>query len=156
VNQADLEALVDQYRAGLETEIGLLLRLEQLATQQRQASTANDIDTLNRISDARDRLTAALVAVEEQLRRLRQRFVESRAQARTVPGYEEAVSRHQEAIDIVTRIVNTDEASLEALNAAELARRDAVRALAHGETTLAAYRKVASLGSAAMLVDRKG
>ena len=156
MSPADLEALVDQYRAGLNTEIGLLRRLEQLATQQRQASTANDIDTLNRISDARDRLTAALVAVEEQLRRIRQRFVESRAQARALPGYQEAVELHQEAIDIVTRIVNTDAASLEALNAAELARRDAVRALAQGETTLAAYRKVTSLGSGAMLVDRKG
>ena len=156
MNPADLQALIDQYRAGLDTEIGLLQRLEQLATQQRQASTANDIDTLNRISDARDRLTAALVAVEEQLRRIRQRFVESRAQARTLPGYEEAVERHQHAIEIVTRIVNTDAASLEALNAAELARRDAVRALAQGETTLAAYRKVTTLSSGAMLVDRKG
>ena len=156
MNRADLEALVDQYRSGLDTEIGLLRRLEQLATQQHEASAANDIDTLNRISDARERLTAALVAVEEQLRLIRQRFVESRAQARQLPGYREAVDLHHEAIAIVTRIVNTDAASLEALNSAELARRDAVRALAQGETTLAAYRKVTTLASGAMLVDRKG
>ena len=56
----------------------------------------------------------------------------------------------------MTRIVNTDAVSLEALNAAELARRDTVRALAQGETTLAAYRKVTTLASGAILVDLKG
>ncbi len=65
-------------------------------------------------------------------------------------------ANHRQAMDLVTRIVNTDQASLQSLTAAELARRDAVRAIERGETTLAAYRKVVTLAAGATLVDRRG
>jgi hypothetical protein len=42
------------------------------------------------------------------------------------------------------------------LAAAELARRDAARAMEQGETTLAAYRRVMTMLPGATLVDRRG
>jgi hypothetical protein len=152
----DLEVLIEQYRAGLEAEIALLLKLEAVSAQQRTASDSRDLDALNSVSDARDRLTAGLVSIEEQLRKVRRDLSESREQARLLPGYSEAVALHHEAIALVTRILDTDKASLEALATAELARRDAVRAVEQGETTLSAYRKVMSLTPGATLVDRRG
>lgn len=154
--ERDLEALVEEYRVGLDAEIELLTRLERVSEQQRAASEANDIEGLNHVSDARDRLTAALVAVEDQLKLVRQRLVAVRNEARTLPGYAEAVERHHAAIDLITQIVNTDKASLRSLTSAELARRDAVRAIERGETTLAAYRKVVARATGATLVDRRG
>jgi hypothetical protein len=53
-------------------------------------------------------------------------------------------------------ILKTDSASLEALAAAELARRDLARAMEQGETTLAAYRRVMMTPPGATLVDRRG
>jgi hypothetical protein len=152
----DLEVLIEQYRAGLEAEIALLLKLEAISAQQRAASDARDLDALNGVSDARDRLTAGLVSIEEQLRRVRRDLSESRVEARLLPGYSEAVALHHEAIALVTRILDTDKASLQALATAELARRDAVRAVEQGETTLSAYRKVMVLAPGATLVDRRG
>lgn len=156
MDERDLEALIEQYRAGLDAEIGLLTRLEQLSLQQQEASGASDLERLGHVADVRDRLTTALVAVEEQLRDVRQRLVVHRESARDIPGYTDAVARHREAIDLVTRIVETDQASLQSLTAAELARRDTARALERGETTLAAYRKVVAPMPAATLVDRRG
>ena len=152
----DLDVLIEQYRSGLEAEIALLLKLDTVSAQQRAASDAHDIEALNNAADIRDRLTAALVSVEEQLRQVRRELSESREEARQLQGYSEAVTLHHEALALVTRILDSDKASLESLAKAELARRDAVRAVEQGETTLSAYRKVISLAPGATLVDRKG
>jgi len=156
VTTPEIEILIEQYRAGLEAELALLAQLDDVSEQQRRTSAAGDIDALNRVSDVRDRLTTALVAVEDPLRAIRHRLKEHQDQALALPGYGDAVERHHQAVDLVTRILNTDQKSLESLASAELARRDAVRALEHGETTLAAYRKVVTLAAGATLVDRRG
>ena len=152
----DLTTLIDQYSTGLEAEIQLLRRLEDIAARQEAASTARDIEGVNRASDERDRVMAGLVAIEQELRHLRRVLSESREEARRLPNYAEAADLHQLAIALVSKILKTDAASIEALASAELARRDAARALEKGETTLAAYRRVMSSTPGASLVDKRG
>jgi hypothetical protein len=156
VTETDLAGLIDQYRAGLEAEIVILHKLEGTAARQRGASTAHNLPALNQAADDRDSLMAGLVKIEEQLRTVRQLLSQSREQARKLPGYHEAVQLHHEAIALVSRILQADGESLEALAAAELARRDAARAVEQGETTLAAYRRVMTTAPGATLVNRRG
>ena|SRR5438477_727395 len=154
--ESPLVGLIEQYRAGLEAEIVILRRLEQTAARQREASTAHDLPALNRAADDRDGLMAALVNIEGQLRTVRQTLSNSRAEARHLAGYDDAVRLHREAIALVSGILRTDGESLDALAVAELARRDAARAVEQGETTLAAYRRVMTALPGATLVDRRG
>ena len=154
--ESPLVALIEQYRAGLEAELVILRRLEQTAARQREASAAQDLASLNRAADDRDGLMAALVNIEGQLRVVRQTLSASREEARHQSGYAEAVKLHREAIALVTGILNTDAESLDALAAAELARRETARAVEQGETTLAAYRRVMTALPGATLVDRRG
>ncbi len=152
----DLTRLIDEYRAGLEAEIAILRQLEETAGRQHAASTARDVDALCQAADERDRLMAALVTVEQQLRPVRRSLSEAKDAARHLPGYAEAVELHRAAIALVTDILRTDSSSVEALAAAELARRDLARAMEQGETTLAAYRRVMMTPPGATLVDRRG
>ena len=154
--ESPLVALIEQYRAGLEAEIVILRRLEQTAARQREASAAQDLHALNRAADDRDSLMAALVNIEGQLRLVRQTLSKSREEAKRLPGYPEAVRLHREAIALVSGILKTDEESVQALAAAELARRETARAMEQGETTLAAYRRVMTALPGATLVDRRG
>jgi hypothetical protein len=152
----ELTVLIDQYTTGLEAEIQLLHRLEEVAVRQQAASTAQDLPGINLATDERDRLMAGLVSIEGELRDLRRTLSQSREDARRLPGYANAAALHQEATTLVSRILQTDAASIEALAGAELARRDAARALENGETTLAAYRRVMTFAPGATLVDRRG
>lgn len=154
--ESPLVALIEQYRAGLEAELVILHKLEQTATRQREAGAAQDFGALNRAADERDELMAALVNIESELRAVRQTLSTARDEARHLPGYPDAVTLHREAIALVSRILNTDGESLDALAAAERARRDAARAVEQGETTLAAYRRVMTALPGATLVDRRG
>ena len=154
--ESPLVALIEQYRAGLEAELVILRKLEHTAAHQREASAAQDFGGLNRAADERDGLMAALVNIEGQLRVVRQTLSGSREEARHLPGYAEAVKLHREAIVLVSGILNTDGESLDALAAAELARRETARAVEQGETTLAAYRRVMTALPGATLVDRRG
>jgi hypothetical protein len=154
--ESPLVALIEQYRAGLEAELIILRKLEQTAARQREASSTQDFTALNRAADERDQLMAALVNIEGQLRVVRQTLSTSRDEARHVPGYAEAVKLHREAIALVTRILNTDGESLDALASAERARRETARAVEQGETTLAAYRRVMTALPGATLVNRRG
>jgi hypothetical protein len=156
MSESPLVALIEQYRAGLEAELIILRKLEQTAARQREASSTQDFSALNRAADERDELMAALVNIEGQLRVVRQTLSTSRDEARHLPGYAEAVKLHREAIGLVTGILNTDDESLDALAAAERARRETARAMEQGETTLAAYRRVMTALPGATLVNRRG
>lgn len=156
MREDNLAALIEQYRAGLEAELVILRRLRQTAAFQQQATRTKDLDALNRAADARDRLMAGLVSIEGQLREVRHTLSASRDLARREPGYAEAAALHSEAIALVSDILKTDAESVEALAAAEMARRDAARAMEQGETTLSAYRRVMTTPPGATLVDRHG
>ncbi|MBP7779418.1 MAG: hypothetical protein KA371_20050 [Acidobacteria bacterium] len=146
-----------EYRAGLDAEIALLEQLALVATRQRRVTARRDFEQLGVEGDERDRLTRALVAVEEGLQPVRARLSAARDSVVTQRAYTEVVGLRQRAAALVTRILATDEDSMQSLADAELARRAAVASLEQGETTLAAYRRVLapSLGQASLL-DRRG
>src|SRR5262245_37445538 len=156
MNQTDLAALLDQYCLGLEAEITLLKRLEQVAARQRAVSSSDDLSGVSGIADERDRLMAGLVAIEQEVRGLRDRLAPLQDEVRHLPAFEAAVHLHRAAVGMVANILQTDQASLQALADAESARRAAARALEHGETTLAAYRRLAATPPHATLVSKKG
>ena len=153
----ELPALVAEYRAGLDVELTLLDRLQQLAVQQREASRAGDLATLSSISDLRDGVMANLVTLEHQLKPLRLILASHCNEYADDPAFREVAARHREAAAHVASILAWDRESLEALKEAELARSFAARTLEQGESTLAAYRRVvAPQVSGATLVNRKG
>lgn len=146
-----------EYRAGLEAQIGLLEQLVQVSARQRGESARRDFEGLGAAGAERDRLTQALVTIENGLKDLRIRLAASRDRTVVLPGYREVVALRQQAAALVARILATDEESIQALADAELARRAAVASLEQGETTLAAYRRVLSPTLAqASLLDRRG
>ena len=146
-----------EYRAGLEAQIGLLEQLVQVSARQRGESARRDFEGLGAAGAERDRLTQALVTIENGLKDLRVRLTASRDRTVMLPGYREVVALRQQAAALVARILATDEESIQALADAELARRAAVASLEQGETTLAAYRRVLSPTLAqASLLDRRG
>lgn len=157
MTEAELRDGLAQFRAGLEAEIGLLEQLVQVSARQRGESARRDFDRLGVAGAERDRLTQALVAIENGLTELRGRLAVHRDRTMSLPGYADVVALRQQASALVARILATDEESIQALADAELARRAAVASLEQGETTLAAYRRVLTPALAqASLVDRRG
>jgi hypothetical protein len=140
----DLARLLEQYRAGIEAEVGLLQQLAGIARQQHEVSKEPDFLTFSDVSDNRDDLMRNLVALENELRETRQMLTSNREVARAIPGYDEVAHRHLEAVRLVNAILAIDQQSMSALADAELARRSAVASLERGESTLAAYRRVLS------------
>lgn len=157
MTDADLRDALAEYRAGLEAEIGLLEQLVHVAGRQRKESDTRDFERLSVEGEERNRLTRTLVAVEERLHPVRAVLNTVRDRVATVAGYTEVVDLRQRAAALVSRILATDEESIQSLADAELARRAAVASLEQGETTLAAYRRVLAPAVAhAALVDRRG
>jgi len=153
----DLLALVAQYRAGLEAELALLRRLEELASRQRDASHRGDLEGLALVTDERDQVMASVVTIEHEIKPIRLTLLEQWQDLHGSPEFRELATLHRVAAALVSTIVASDQDSLEALKEAELARRFAARTLEQGETTLAAYRKVVAPPLAgASIVDRKG
>jgi hypothetical protein len=155
--ESPLVRAVATYAAGLEAEIALLRQLERLAAQQREADAMRDVDVLNRCTDERTQLMAGLVALEHQLRPVRDLLADSQREAARLPGFSALVLRHREAAALVAQILHQDEQTLNALRDAEQARRFAAQTIEAGETTLAAYRRVvAPPPSHAALIDERG
>ena len=153
----ELADAVEQYRAGLETGVTLLRQLRSIASRQRERTEQRDYERLAADSDARDRLTRALVAVEPGLRAVRARLAAENLDLSTIAGFAEVMALRLTAAELVAGILETDRESMKALADAELARRAAVASLECGETTLAAYRRVLSPPVAsASLLDRRG
>jgi hypothetical protein len=152
----DPAALVQQYRAGLEAEISVLGRLEDLSKRQHDASSASDFPSLAAASEERDRLMAGLVEVEEGVRVLREALADVQAELVDDPAFQQTIHLHRAVVAMVKRILGTDQDSLAALATAETARREAVRALERGEVTLEAYRRLAATPLPATLLNRRG
>ena len=126
------------YAAGLEAEISLL-------TQQ------------DALSDDRERLLGHLVRVEHDLKPIRATIAAERMRATRHPQFAAVSRRHQEAAELVSRIITADEQTLAGLREAETARRFIAQAIEAGGQTLAAYRKVVTpTVSSAALIDRRG
>lgn len=157
MNTQDLPPLVAQYRAGLEAEMTLLHRLEQLAVRQRETTELGDFEALALVTDQRDHVMAGLVTIEHELKPIRMALLEYRRTLEEIDEFHDVAALHREAAALVERIVTQDRNSLDALKEAELARRFAAQSLGQGESTLAAYRRVvAPPVGGPNLVNRKG
>lgn len=100
---------------------------------------------------------ASLVAIESELKPLRDTLVSHRIMLARTPAFIEVAALHDEAAQLVAEILAADERSLEALKEAESTRRFAQQAIDKGENTLAAYRRVLTPKLAqATLVNRRG
>lgn len=154
----DVADALEQYRAGLQTGIELLRQLEAVAGRQRAGSETRDFKQLAAESDARERLTRALVAIEPGLRDIRACLSALPDDALAdQPDFADVMALRQTAADLVTAILKTDGASMRALADAELAHRAARANLECGEATLAAYRRVlAPPVASASLLDVRG
>jgi hypothetical protein len=153
----ELHAMVAEYRAGLEAELALLRQLDALSVRQHAASVEGDLAALPRMHDQRDAVMASLVAVEHDLKPLRAALAERRHTLQHLPEFQSVAALHNDAAEMVTRIIASDQRSVAALKEAEHARRAAAAAMERGETTLQAYRRVVAPGtSSPTLVNRRG
>jgi hypothetical protein len=157
VTNAQLAAALPEYAAGIEAELALLKQLRQLALAQHEASQARKIDEVNRAGDERERVMAALVQLEHELKPIRREIAAHKEEAEKFSGFAAIVALHQTAASLVSDVLQADRNTLEELKSAELARRTSAQAIESGEATLAAYRRVLtpSLGSSG-LIDRQG
>jgi hypothetical protein len=137
--------------------MALLRRIDALSTEQREIARAGGLERLLPITEERDRLMAALVQIEHGLKPIRAKLADATAALAHDPQFHQVAALHREAADLAEAILTSDRHSVDALKAAELARRSAAQALEQGESTLAAYRRVVtpSLTSPA-LVNRRG
>jgi hypothetical protein len=154
---AELGHALQEYRAGLEAELALLHQLERVSTAAVDPPEPESVTATATAADERERLMASLVSLEHQLRPLREVLAGHRDALRVLPLFGSVAALHREAGDLVARILASDSRSLEALRAAELARRCAATSVERGEATLAAYRRVvAPHHDGARIVNRRG
>ena len=142
MTDADLATAIATYRVGLDAEITLLTQIERVSTEQRAATAARDLARLGVIAEERERLLASLVAIEGEVRPIRETLATHRVRATTLSGFADVVARHRRAERLVTQIGSADAATLDVLREAEQARRFAHRTVERGVATLAAYRRV--------------
>jgi hypothetical protein len=156
MNAPELGVLIEQYRVGLDAELALLGRLEAIAARQRDTSTASDIPALQRAADERDALMSGLMAIEDDVRPIREALSKARMAARRLPGFAHVAELHEAAARMVKDILEADRDSIRALEQIVSARRVAAQAVEHAEATLAAYGRVTAAPAAATLVNRTG
>jgi uncharacterized protein YhaN len=156
VNKPHLTALVEEYRVGLEAELVLLGRLQSIAARQHQTTQATDIEALQRAADERDALMSGLMAIEQDVRRIREELGRSKAAVRRLPGFDHVAGLHETASRIVKEVLTTDRDSIRALEQIVASRRMAAQALEQAESTLAAYSRLTTPPPAATLVNRRG
>jgi hypothetical protein len=157
VTRDDLRESLTEYRGGLEAEIALLEQLVSLAQRQQAATDGNDYAGLAATSERRDELMRALLVVETQMKAVRAGIARHAADARGLDGFAEIALLHRRAEAMVATILTSDRTTVDALQAAEHARRTASAFIEAGEATLAAYRKVIAPPIAtAGLVSKRG
>jgi hypothetical protein len=151
----DLDHALREYRAGLDAEIALLRQLEHLPIATDVG--AQGVSQLAAVADARERIMAGIVSLENDLRPLRSMLADARSHLQGTPAFDGVAALHRVAGDLVARILATDTDSLKALETAESARRFAAESVERGESTLAAYRRVvAPRVDNARILNRRG
>ena len=153
----DLAAALPDYTAGIEAELSLLRQLRQLAQTQQNASEARDLAQVNAAGDERERIMAALVCLEHDLKPIRLAIAAQKDEAEKLDGFSAIATLHHSAAALVSDILQADRNTLSEIRSAEIARRTSAQAVETGEATLAAYRRVLTpaLGSSG-LINRRG
>lgn len=151
----DLTTSIEQYRQGLEAELVLLRRLLAIAARQRETSQASDVEGVQRLIDERDSLMSGVMAIEREVRTIREQLSAERNAARRLPGFAHVAALHGKAEALVREILETDRDSISAMEHIVRDRRAAAQTLEQGGTTLAAYRRLVAPPTAT-LVNRRG
>ncbi len=152
-----LDGLLGQYQSGLDAELTLLTRLEELARQQGRAGEAEDLDAFHDAADHRDRVMESLLAIEQQLVPVRRTLLAHRQTLAGNPAFEAVAALHRHTAQRVAAIVAGDDRTMASLRRMEQARRTAIQSIEQGEQTLAAYRRViAPAPETSALFNRKG
>lgn len=139
---SELSATLAEYRTGLEAELQLLAELKQLSGDQQDAGETRSVTRLTSINIERDRVMNALMAVEEELKPLRQTLATHREDIADLEGYEDTIALHRQAEAMVAEIVDGDRQTLAALENVESTRRLAHEMIEKGRASLSAYRRV--------------
>ena len=156
MNVARLAEELEQYRLALEAELALLRQLQEVAAHQRAVTHEQDLAALQRASDERERLMAGLLAIEQQVSQVREHLAQERAETRRLPAFAGVLALHKTVTGIVAEILESDRDSIRALEQVVAARRLAAQTVEHGESTLAAYGRVATPPPQAALVSKRG
>ncbi len=153
----DLRQWLAIYGPGLDAEVSLLHQLKRLSLAQHEATALTDAKQIAAVALERDRIMAALVKIEHELRPAREAIANNREVAAGIAGFADIAVLHRTAADLVAEIVHSDQGTIRALQDAEVARRLAAQTVGTGGSTLAAYRRVVApplMGAG--LVDRRG
>jgi len=156
MNTVDLASLIEQYRAGLETQLAQLGPLETIAAAQLQAAQAVDIAALTPASSERQTLTSNFIAAAEQIEPALAGLTRARAAAQRVPGYHDAIRLEQTVARMVKTILEIDRDSIRLLEQIVTDRREAVQVAEHAEATLAAYGRESVTRPRPTLISRIG
>jgi uncharacterized protein YhaN len=156
VSSPDLATRLEQYRLALDAQLALLGRLRAIALRQEALASGNDKQALELAADERDGLMAGVLAIEHEIQEVRTLLASERAAVQRLPGFADLVALHQRVTDTVAEVLETDRDSIRALEQVMAARRMAAQALEHGESTLAAYSRLATQPPSATLVNRRG
>jgi hypothetical protein len=156
VSAPDLATQLEQYRLALDAQFALLGRLRAIALHQQALASGDDMRALEAAADERDRLLAGVLEIEQQLQDVRALLASQRATVQRLPGFAEVAAIHKKVTDTVAEVLETDRDSIRALEQVMASRRLAAQALEHGESTLAAYSRLATQPPSATLVNRRG
>ncbi len=152
-----LTSAIVSYSSGLDAQLELLTNLEAISARQAEATRDGSAEALAQCSDERARLTAALIALEQNLKPVRALLADHSHLAARLPGFASLVTRHSAAGRRIAALIEADSQIMAALKDADAARRFAAQALEAGEATLAAYRRViAPPPTSAAIVDERG
>jgi hypothetical protein len=156
VTAEDLAAHLEQYRLGLDAELVLLRRLQEVALRQRAVTEEHDLAALERAADEREWLMAGLVSIEEKTKSVRERLGEAREEVRRLPAMLEVAQLYKTVTEIIAEILETDRDSIRTLEHVVTTRRLAAQVVEQGASTLAAYGRLVMPPPAATLVNRRG
>jgi hypothetical protein len=153
----DLRQFIAIYGPGLEAELVLLRHLRSLALEQHAHSDLRDIEHLTSVTQERDRIMAALVQIEAEIKPAREALAQHRDEAAALEEYHNIAALHKLATDLVATIIHSDQDTVHALQNAEVARRLASQTIGTAGSTMAAYRRVlAPPLTGAGLINRRG
>lgn len=157
MTDSTLDEAIARYHAGLEAEIGLLRQLHRLSGLQRDGAAEHDPERAADVVAERERLMAALVELEHELKPVRASLADVGQRALGRDTFQRVVRLHRTAEELVAAILACDQETMQGLREAESVRRLASHILDTGESMLAAYRRVvAPPAGSAGLVNRRG
>jgi hypothetical protein len=114
MSQDDLRQWLAVCGPGLEAEVALLHQLKRLALAQIETGL-HDVKQLAVIAQERDRIMAALVTIEHELRPAREALANHRDEAAAIAGFADIAALHRLAADLVAEIVHSDQDTIRAL-----------------------------------------